>query len=352
MKIINYEIKKHFNKLFSLILISILLFPIIINSLSLKLKSTVKTNTSTNTNAKTNTNTNLKSATSSSTSTNTNTKTSTKTNTNTEKFFNRNRNTFNTNLSIQLQKTFLSTENFQIMQIIPKKHKISTEGIFFDEKNSDIYEAGVMKNTNILLKKNYPSNKVSKALPLVGYNVSGIAKCGQNILHQFSGIKNKILRFSYPNLEILPTISIDFAMKNGKGLAELSEDFLIASNGTNIIYVLDCKNELNVIKLLYVRGLHNEPLSGINDMTVVGEFIYATKENDNRIFKINPADGKVVKFYNMMNLINYELKTKSLNSMEIRGGKANLSGISYDKKKKLFIITGKNWGHYYEVDLK
>jgi len=253
-------------------------------------------------------------------------------------------------LNLSLQKAFLSTEDINITNIYPKLHKISTESIFFDEKNQQIYETGIMKTTNIILKKNYPTNKVLKALPLGAYNVKGLAKCGTNF-YQFAGIKNKILRFTYPNLDFLTPINMDFDLKNGEGLATLSEDFLIASNGTDEIFILDCKNDLNVIKTFSVKNTNEEPLLGIKDMVVVGEFIYAIRGNDNRIFKINPATGMVVKFYNMGNLINFELKTNSLSVNDVSKG-AILSGIGYDKIKKMFIITGKNWGHYYEVDLK
>ena len=254
-------------------------------------------------------------------------------------------------LNLQFAKAFLSTEDFQITKIYPKQQKINTESIFFDEKTSSIYETGKMQNVNIILKKNYPTNKVEKAVPLGNYNIKGFAKCGTNF-YQFSGLQNKILRFTYPNLDFLTPINIDYYIKNGEGLAELSEDFLIASNGTDMIFVLDCKNDLNVIKSFSVRNLDDEPLLGIKEMVVVGEYVYLLRENDNRIFKISPATGKVVKFYNLGNLLNFELKTNSLTVNEINKGFANLSGIGYDKNRKGFLLTGRNWGHYYEVDLK
>jgi glutamine cyclotransferase len=333
--------------LFLIKIITIFLFPISTNSLSNNLKSTVLTLTNSKTDSK-----HLKF----------------------NKNLNQNQN-FNLNaLNFSYQKPFLSKEDFIITKINSKFHKISTESIYFDEKNSCLYETGIMKDVNILLKKNYLNNKVIKAIPLPiennninfnGNNIGkrnllnininipkGFAKCGTNF-YQFSGFGNKILRFSYPNLDILNPINIDYNMKNGEGLAELSDDFLIASNGTEFIFILDCKNELNVIKSFSVKNLNNEPLYGIKEMVYVGEYIYLLRENDNRIYKISLTTRKVLKIYNMLNLINFELKTKSLNKIEInKFSSVNLSGIGYDRKKKIFILTGKNWGHYYEVDLK
>jgi glutamine cyclotransferase len=335
------KINKFLPYILSTILFILAIFPISINSLSLSLK----TQTQFNSNSKSN----LKS-----------------------QNLNQNLNALN----LSFQKAFLSTEDFQVTNIYPKQQIINSESIFFDEKNSSIYETGKIKNINILLKKNYPTNKLEKAIPLGNGNlnlnksknsnrnlnfnknnnfeVKGMAKSG-NILYQFSGIHNKILRFTYPNLDFLTPIDIDSDIKSGEGLAELSEDFLIASNGTDMVFILDCKNDLNVINSFSVKNSNNQPLFGIKNMVVVGEFIYLTRENDKRIFKISPATGKILKVYNMLNLLNFELKTNSISliiNKSDKGFNFSLNGIAYDKKKKVFILTGKNWGHYYEVDLK
>lgn len=259
---------------------------------------------------------------------------------------------FNSNLHTQnlaLQKALLSQEDIQILNIYSKFHKINTESIFFDSQNN-IYESGKINNINILLKKSYPNNTVLKTIPLGNFPVKGIAKCN-NIFYQLTGLNRKIFRYTFPNLDILTPISSDPEIGQVEGLAQLSDDFLVASNGTNKIFVLDCRNELNILKTINVEEFNGEEIYGLKDLVVVGEFIYAVKVNDNRVIKINPKTGKIAKFYNMINLIDYELKTKSLNNKEISQG-ATLSGITYDNKNKVFIITGKNWGHYYEVNLK
>ena len=92
-------------------------------------------------------------------------------------------------------------------------------------------------------------------------------------------------------------------------------------------------------------------MDGLQDITVVGDFVYANRDNDNRILKIDPRNGAVVKTYDMMNLINYELKMKSLNRNDIASGSV-LNGITFDQKRNMFILTGRNWSFYYEVKLQ
>lgn len=252
-------------------------------------------------------------------------------------------------LNLALQKALLSKEDFQVSNIYAKFHKINTESLYIDSQNS-IYESGKINDINILLKKNYPSNNIQKTIPLGNFPVKGIAKCN-NVFYQLTGIDRKILRYTFPSLDILTPITADSEIGKGEGLAQLSDEFLIASNGSNKIFVLDCRNDLNILKVINVEDAYGEEFHGIKDLVAVGEFVYAVKANDNRVVKINPKTGKIVKYYNMMNLIDFELKTKSLNSKDISQGSA-LSGIAYDQNRKMFVITGKNWGHYYEVELK
>ena len=252
-------------------------------------------------------------------------------------------------LNYALQKALLSTDDTQIINVYNKYHKINTEGLFID--GNIIYESGLLNNQNILIKKEYPSNKLIKGIPLGNFPVKGIAKCS-NKFYQLTGVNKKILSYTYPELNIINNIQADEDLGTGEGLARLSEDFLIASNGTSDLSVLDCKNDLSVIKTISVVDENDEYIGGIKDIVVVGEFIYANKNNDYRIFKINPETGKVLKKYNMKNLIDFEFKSKSINSKDLLNNGSMLNGITYDYNKKLFILTGKNWGHYYEVDLK
>ncbi len=262
--------------------------------------------------------------------------------------------TFNTQLqtlNLALQKALLSQDDFQVANIYSKFHKMSTESLFIDNQ-SCIYESGKINEINLLLKKSYPSNNVLKTIPLGKlFKVKGIAKC-LNVFYQLTGFNRKVFRYTFPSLDILTPISTDLEIGEAEGLAQLSDEFLIASNGSNKIFVLDCKNDLNILKIISVEDNNGDEFHGIKDIVVVGEYVYALKANDNRVIKINPKTGKIVKFYNMMNLVDFELKTKSLTDKDISQGSAAMSGITFDQNSKMFVVTGKNWGHYYEVDLK
>jgi len=252
-------------------------------------------------------------------------------------------------LNLALQKVLLSQDDFQVINIRNKYHKLSTESLFLD-KNNNIYESGKINNINVLIKKHYPSNNILKAVPVGNFSIKGFTKCA-NTFYQVTGSNKKIFKYSITNLDILTPISSDPELGDAEGLANLSDDYLLGTNGSNKIFVLDCKNDLNIIKTIYVQDYKDDDVIGLLDLIAVGEFIYAVQGNSNRIIKINPKTGRVVKFYNLISLLDFELKSKSLNLQEINKG-ASISGIAYDEKRKIFIITGRYWLHYFEVVLR
>ena len=69
------------------------------------------------------------------------------------------------------------------------------------------------------------------------------------------------------------------------------------------------------------------------------------------IYKINPSNGNVERSYDMIELINHEYKKFTLSPSRLNSGDV-LNGIAYDKSNKKFVVTGKKWGYFYEVQFK
>ena len=86
----------------------------------------------------------------------------------------------------------------------------------------------------------------------------------------------------------------------------------------------------------------------LNDLTIAEGLIYANRYFDNRIFKIDSISGIVLKTYDLHHLVNAEYAAKTLTPQQMNDGYV-LNGITYHQKRKIFVVTGKNWGHYYEI---
>ena len=249
---------------------------------------------------------------------------------------------------LTIQKALLSSTEVKVLNIIKKSPRMSTEGLFYE--NGKIYESGFYRNKSFLLKKDYKTNKMIKTVPLLSLSGKGIAKCGDNFF-QLTDKEKKVMKYNYPNLDLISTYPLDSDMIRGAGLSTLTKTTLVATDGSNKIYILSCQFDLNVINSIPIVDSNKEPMDGLQDITVVGDFLYANRDNDNRILKIDPRNGKVVKTFDLMNLINYEMKMKSLSRNDIATGSV-LNGITYDASRGVFILTGRNWAYYYEVQLE
>ena len=247
-------------------------------------------------------------------------------------------------------KLVMTTDTYDVLTMIKRTETYYTQGIFFD-RDGNLIESGGLYKQSVLVKMEYPSLRVIKKIKLSKkYFGEGVAKCGDKI-YQLTWNERKILRYSYPDMEILSgDIEMDPQIKSGWGLASISDENLIATDGTNNIYVLDCLNNLNVILTIPVT-YNNQPLDQLNAIVVVDGFIYANRYYDSHIYKINPLTKSVIKVYDFDCLVKNEIKNKSLTHYNYLIGDV-LNGIAYDGKRKIFVITGKRWGYYYEVNLK
>jgi glutamine cyclotransferase len=192
----------------------------------------------------------------------------------------------------------------------------------------------------------YPSLKIIKKVSVdKKYFGEGTTRCG-NFVYQLTWQSRVILKYSYPELVLVETVPLDDQIKEGWGLTS-DGTVMYATDGTNNIYTMDC-DTLKVTKYVTVEYL-GSALENLNALVFVDGLIYANKYFDNRIFKIDPITGSVVYAYDMSHLIDIEFRSNTLTRAALRGGDV-LNGIAYNKNKKVFVVTGKKWGFYYEVN--
>ena len=159
--------------------------------------------------------------------------------------------------------------------------------------------------------------------------------------------ENTILKFHKKDFSLLQQIPLNNGMKEGWGLSAFKNNLLLGTDGSNRIFVLDCLNNLEKIDMLKIK-YKNANLDSLNDLIFANGFIFANRYHDTKIYKIDPRNGAVLKAYEMKQLENYE-KSKMLNGAGLMLGDV-LNGIAFNPMTKKFLITGKRWKHYYEVE--
>lgn len=240
--------------------------------------------------------------------------------------------------------------NYEIKKIRVKEKRY-TQGLFLSDDSKYLYESGGLYAKSTIVKFEYPSLKKVNELNLKNeYFAEGIAKCGE-YMYQLTWRETTILKYTYPDMEYIETISMPTELNEGWGLTSSDQDNeLLATNGSNIIYRLDCKNNFKIISKLLVTNM-SRITTNLNDLTYAENYIWVNVYLSSLILKINPVTGVVVDEYDMNSLIDYEIAKKTLSANDIFRGDV-LNGICYDKLNQIFLITGKQWGHFYNVTFK
>jgi len=243
-----------------------------------------------------------------------------------------------------------NTNGYRVNKILKRNVKLYTQGLFFEDDGLSFYESGGMYGVSSINHFEFPSLKEIKSRNLEKkYFAEGIAKCGDNIF-QLTWREKKILKYKKDDFSLVQEIPLMNGMREGWGLSSFKKDLLLSTDGSNKIFVLDCLNNLEKIDILNVT-YNGQYLDNLNDLIFVDGFIYLNRYHDTRIFKIDSQNGKVLKAYEMRPLVNHELQQNTLQKSSLFNGYV-LNGIAYNPVNRNFLLTGKRWGHYYEVDFQ
>jgi glutamine cyclotransferase len=129
-----------------------------------------------------------------------------------------------------------------------------------------------------------------------------------------------------------------FYNSEGWGLTNDGESILM-SDGTERIYFRD-PTTFKIIKQIEVYT-HKGALSNLNELEFINGKIYANIYTTNQIAVINPENGIVE-----------QIIDASLLALEYRKTGEVLNGIAYNSLTEKLYLTGKNWPHLLEVELK
>jgi len=125
----------------------------------------------------------------------------------------------------------------------------------------------------------------------------------------------------------------------GWGITNNGKDLFI-SDGTSNIYIVNPED----FKIKSTIGVVTDkgPLDSINELELIGGFIYANIYTTDNIVKIDPESGHVVGIMDFKYLLPLTEKTSRTDYF---------NGIAYDTASKTMFVTGKRWPKLYELKL-
>lgn len=130
-----------------------------------------------------------------------------------------------------------------------------------------------------------------------------------------------------------------FQNSEGWGLTS-TEDELIMSEGSNILYFID--PEMFTVKR-QVEVYNNEgPVTSLNELEYIDGKIYANRYYTDEIVIIDPATGKEEGRVDMKGILSVKDRKPSTNV---------LNGIAWDSEQNRLFVTGKYWPKLFEIKL-
>jgi glutaminyl-peptide cyclotransferase len=121
---------------------------------------------------------------------------------------------------------------------------------------------------------------------------------------------------------------------------------LIVSDGSSNLYFLNAET-FATEKVISVTN-NGEFINNLNELEYINGAVYANKWQSGDIYKIDPANGKVLAKANFDNLLN-EYAKEYLGDEKYTNGEGVLNGIAYDSANGKIFITGKLWPKLFEI---
>lgn len=221
-----------------------------------------------------------------------------------------------------------------VVSKLPHHLPAFTQGLSIDDdqlfESTGLYGQSSLRRIDILTGE----IKQEKKLPS-SFFAEGIAVCS-NRIYQLTWKEQTGFIYDRQSFQVLQVFNYQ---GEGWGLC-CDGETLWMSDGSSRLFQRDKKN-FGALKILDVH-LENTPILFLNDLSCVGDHLYANVWQTNEIVRINKETGEVTGMIDASHLLSPKEKAK-LDSSEV------LNGIAYRPKTGTFLITGKGWPWIFEV---
>jgi glutamine cyclotransferase len=226
----------------------------------------------------------------------------------------------------------LTKYTYQVVATYPHDPQAFTQGLIFHEgflfESTGLYGESSLRKIdlrtgNVLFKKKIDEIYFAEGLTLFN-----------NVLIQLTW--KSYLGFLYEVDTFEQIGSFEFPYE-GWGITHDNQN-LIISDGSDTLRFLDPKNFL-VIREIQVH-LNGLMINQLNELEFINGKIYANVWHTDLILIVDPEDGQVIGWINLIGLEEQSDLSKNV-----------LNGIAFDQTNNRFFVTGKNWPHLYEIVL-
>ena len=232
---------------------------------------------------------------------------------------------------------------FKVDAVYPHDPTSYTQGLEF--YNGKLYEGTGEWKTSKLRIVDIKTGNVEKNYLIPDTSIFGEGiTIFKNKIYQLTWQNKKI--FVYNLDDITHPISTFKWNREGWGATNDGKNIIISDGSSKLYFVQpdESKKEMKINKILTVAD-NNGEVDSLNELELIGGYVYANRWLTNDIVKIDTASGYVVGNMNLTGLLNQYDPGAKVNSDAV------LNGIAYDSTTKKLYITGKNWPKMFEMQL-
>lgn len=237
---------------------------------------------------------------------------------------------------VQSSTSTVPIYSIKVIRTIPHDPEAYTQGLFYHD--GFLYESTGLYGRSSLRKLNPQNGEIVKQI-----NFDSRYFCEGITFH-----KDQIYAITWQNntcfvfdIKTFAEIKEIFYAGEGWGITNYDENYLIQSDGTNILKVIQPDN-FQIIKTINVN-IQNEPLNNLNELENIDNEIWANIWMHDSIAVIDKDNGKVKYLVDVSSLRTYIEPSQQVDV---------INGISYDSKTKRIFLTGKLWPLIFEVMLE
>ncbi|HUZ61268.1 MAG TPA: glutaminyl-peptide cyclotransferase [Hanamia sp.] len=232
---------------------------------------------------------------------------------------------------------------FKVEAVYPHDPGAFTQGLEFYK--GKMYEGTGEYGTSNLRIVDIKTGKVEKDYLIPDSSIFGEGiTIFKNKIYQLTWQSHKIFVYSLDDItHPISTLKWD---REGWGATHDDKNIIISDGSSHLYFVQpDEKNkDMKIDKILTVANNMGE-VDSLNELELIGGYIYANRWLTNDIVKIDTATGYVVGDMNLTGLLQQYDPNAKVN------GDAVLNGIAYDSTTKNLYITGKDWPKMFEMKL-
>jgi glutamine cyclotransferase len=225
-------------------------------------------------------------------------------------------------------------DTYRVVKVYPHDPSAYTQGLIY--RDGFLYESTGLQGSSSLRKVRLETGEILQQRRIDrAHFAEGLAEWKDQLV-QLTWQSN--IAFVYDLASFAPRRTFSYTGE-GWGLTRDDRRFIL-SDGTNQLRFLDPETFREVGRVSVTDGA--TLIRDLNELEYVRGEVYANVWHTDRIARISPETGRVVRWIDLRGLMSggFKLDTEAV-----------LNGIAYDASRNRLFVTGKLWPRLFEIEI-